>query len=540
MRIPLRTSLAAGLLVAGLAVTADAAHASYRVAVVGDTLLVKGNRASDDLALRRGGNKVEVDVGDDGSADFEVHRNRFDRIRVAAGGGNDRVRIDESQGAFTDDERTTLDGGRGRDTLLGGAGDERLKGGPGNDTADGNGGADTAILGSGRDTFVWDPGDGSDRVEGRRGTDKLTFNGSNAAEVMGLSPNGFRARFTRDMGNIVMDLNDIERVDTTMLGGDDQMVVNGTGNRDAIDVTGGAGHVSVAGLRTRVNLRGADRLTVNGRGDGDRIDASALPAGTVRYTADGGANGDRLLGSRGDDVLLGGDGADVLDSNAGDDVAFLGAGDDSFTWDPGDGSDTVEGQTDRDTLRFNGSGAGEAFEVAANGGRARFTRNVGNIAMDINDVEQIDTSTLGGVDTFTADDLSGTDLVDLDTDLGNDGADDRVIVNGTEGDDVISVTGSAGSASVRGLAARVDVTGASAADDDLAIHGLAGDDVLDGSPLAGDAIRLVGIGGDGDDILIGGSGPDTLSGNADDDVLLGGPGLDTLDGGPGNNTVIQD
>jgi Ca2+-binding RTX toxin-like protein len=361
MRIPLRTSLAAGLLVAGLAVTADAAHASYRVAVVNDTLLVKGNRASDDLALRRGGNKVELDVGDDGSADFEVNRNRFDRIRVTAGRGNDRVRIDESQGAFN--ERTTLDGGRGRDTLLGGGGDERLKGGPGNDTADGNGGADTAILGSGRDTFVWDPGDGSD---------------------------------------------------------------------------------------------------------------------------------------------------------------------------------AVEGQADRDTLRCNGGGAGEAFEVAANGGRARFTRNVGNISMDLNDVERIDTTTLGGVDTFTADDLSGTDLVELDTDLGNDGAADRVIVNGTQGDDVISATGSAGSATVRGLPARVDVTGASAADDDLAIHGLAGDDVLDGSSLAASAIRLVGIGGDGDDVLIGGTGPDTLSGNAGDDVLLGGPGLDTLDGGPGNNTVIED
>jgi hypothetical protein len=36
-------------------------------------------------------------------------------------------------------------------------------------------------------------------------------------------------------------------------------------------------------------------------------------------------------------------------------------------------------------LRSTGNGANEIFEVSANGGRARFTRNVGNIVMDVND-----------------------------------------------------------------------------------------------------------------------------------------------------------
>ena len=86
-------------------------------------------------------------------------------------------------------------------------------------------------------------------------------------------------------------------------------------------------------------------------------------------------------------MLLGGDGNDFIDGQQGNDTAFLGAGDDVFQWDPGDGSDTVEGQDGTDTMLFNGSAIDENFDVSANGGRVRFTRNIGNIVMDLNDVE---------------------------------------------------------------------------------------------------------------------------------------------------------
>jgi Ca2+-binding RTX toxin-like protein len=115
-----------------------------------------------------------------------------------------------------------------------------------------------------------------------------------------------------------------------------------------------------------------------------------------------------------------------------------------------------------------------------------------------------------------------------------------VVVKATGGDDVVAVSGSAGSASVRGLAAVVGIAHADAAQDALRVDALSGDDIVDGSGLAADAIGFQASGGDGDDILIGGAGPDTLLGEANDDVLLGGPGLDVLDGGAGNNTVIQD
>ena len=61
------------------------------------------------------------------------------------------------------------------------------------------------------------------------------------------------------------------------------------------------------------------------------------------------------------------------------------------------------------------------MEVSANGGRVRFTRDIANIVMDLNDVETIDAKTLGGADTVTVNDLSGTDVVNVKADLNASG-----------------------------------------------------------------------------------------------------------------------
>jgi Ca2+-binding RTX toxin-like protein len=580
-------ALAAGLIAGALGLTAAQADASSAIGLRGKTLVIKGTAAGDRLALRlRAGapDKLEVDVGDDGSADFRIARDRVKRIRVKAGGGDDQVRIDDANGAFTNTIPTRIDGQGGNDTLRGGVGAERLNGDAGADTIDGNGGNDVSNLGAGDDRFVWDPGDGSDVVEGRNGLDTMTFNGSGANENFGLSANGARTRLVRDVGTITMDFDGIERVDVNSLGGNDvltvedlaatkvrnvnhdeaaalggtapdsgtdQTIVNATNANDAITAAGAAGSAAVTGLAATVNVAHAeatsDSLTLNALGGSDRVDAAALGADATKLTQDGGAGNDMLLGGRGADTQLGGDDNDSLDGNQGDDVALMGAGDDRFTWDPGDGSDVVEGQAGSDAMTFNGSNVSEQFDVSANGGRVRFFRNVGSITMDLNDVERIDTNALGGADQLTVNDLTGTDLTAVNGDLAatlggtvGDGAADQVIVKATNGDDVVTANGAAGSATVNGLSAIVGVTHAQADTDSLAINALAGDDVVEASGLAADAIALLVDGGDGDDVLIGGGGADTLRGAAGDDVLIGGPGVDTLDGGPGDNVVIQD
>ncbi len=581
-----RTALAAGVVAGGLALSAQAADAAPTVKVKHRTLTLKGDAASNRLALRvdpaRPG-KLEVDLNDDGTADFRVPRNTFNRIVVKGGGGDDRIRIDESGLVFTTTIPTRIEGQGGNDTLLGGSGAERLNGGSGADVVDGNGGNDVSNLGAGDDRFIWDSGDGSDVVKGRKGADALVFNGSAGDENFRLSPDGRRARLIRDVGNITMGLNGIERVDVNSLDGKDaftvddlaatdvrtvnhdeaatlggsdpdtgadQTIVNATNRAEAIAAAGRGGSASVTGLAAAVNIAHAegtrDTLVVNALGGEDSVTASPA-ADTLRMTTDGGAGNDTLTGGEGVDTQIGGDGNDTIDGRRGDDLAFMGPGDDRFRWDPGDGSDTVEGQAGRDAMTFNGANIAEQFDVSANGSRVRFFRNVANITMDIDGVEQVDANAIGGADALTVGDLSGTDLTGLKADLAGtlgggagDGAADTVIVNATNGDDVITAAGSAGNVSVSGLHTRVDVAHAEAANDVLAINALAGNDIVEGSGLRADAIRFRADGGDGEDVLIGGFGNDTLLGGAGDDVLQGGPGQDVLDGGPGNNIVIQD
>jgi Ca2+-binding RTX toxin-like protein len=500
-------------------------------------LTIEGTDGSDKIALRLEAGYpgvLQVDVGDDGSADFSFERARVTSIAVDAGEGNDNVRIDESNGSFTDSIPTTIDGAAGDDTIAGGKGVETLLGGSGNDTIDGNGGNDLSQLGAGDDTFVWDPGDGSDTVEGQDGNDTLLFNGANVAERVSLLANRNRLEFLREPGSVTMDTAGIETVDFKALGGadtvnvddltgtdvkrvnadlagtlggntgdaqTDQVTVNGTNGTDKIDVAGDTSGVAVTGLTALVAIQHqdpSDKLDVDGLDGDDTISAAALAAQAITLSLDGGAGDDTIAGAQGVETALGGDGNDTIDGNGGNDVAFLGAGDDTFVWDPGDGSDRVEGEDGvGDRLIFNGAGGDEQMDLSANGSRIKFFRTQGNVTMDTAGVEQIDVNALGGADLVTVNDLSGTDVravnVDLAGTLGGatgDGQADRVVLNGTNGDDTLRVFGDATEVDAKGLAPLVAIRHPEAANDRLEINTLAGTDSVASAGLAAGAIKL--------------------------------------------------
>ncbi len=499
-------------------------------------LTIVGTEASDKIALRLQAGLagiLQVDVGDDGSADFSFERDRIAKIAVDGRAGDDVVRIDESNGLFTDSIPTTIAGGDGNDNLAGGSGAETLRGGDGNDSIDGNGGNDLALLGAGDDTFVWDPGDGSDTLEGQDGTDTMVFNGANASEQVDLSANGNRLNFFRTQGRITMDTAGVERVDFNALGGADlvtvndlsgtdvsdvnvdlagtlggatgdgqadSVIVNGTNGNDTINVSGDASGVAVSGLAAPVAIEHQepnDGLTVNGLGGNDAISAATLAAQAITLTLDGGAGDDTIAGARGAEVAIGGDGNDSIDGNGGNDAAFLGAGDDTFVWDPGDGSDTIEGEDGADRMLFNGANVAEKIELSANGNRLRFTRDIAGITMDTHGVELVDFNALGGADLVTVNDLSGTDVRSVNVDLAGtlggatgDGQPDRVVVNATNNDDTIKVSGDASEVTAKGLAPAIGILHPEAANDRLEINTLAGTDTVDSSGLAADAIQL--------------------------------------------------
>jgi Ca2+-binding RTX toxin-like protein len=540
-----------------------------------DTAEVNGGNGAEDFTVTANGTRVRFDRVS--PAPFSIDIGTTENLVVNMNGGNDTF---SATGNLSPLIQITVDGGAGDDTILGSNGADQLFGGDGNDFIDGQQGNDFVRLGAGDDTFQWDPGDGSDVVEGEAGADTMLFNGSAIGEVMDLSANGERVRLSRNIGNVVMDVNEVERIDLNVgsgadvinvgdlsgtdvtqlninlagavggTGGDtqaDTVIVAGTNYADVIDVVGGGTSVAVVGLPAAINITNSeganDALVINAGAGNDSINASTLVADVTRLTIDGGAGDDTIVGSRGADVLVGGEGNDFIDGRQGNDVARLGAGDDTFLWNLGDGSDIVEGDAGTDTMLFNGADIGENIDISANGGRVSFVRDVASITMDLNSVEVINFHALGGADNIVVGDLTGTGVTDVNIDLtgplgGSDANIDSVFVIGAQGADVISIAGNASEVTIDGLSADVSIA-APDATDHLTIDGLGGDDVINASYLDAGTVQLTLNGGLGADTLIGSQGDDIIFGGDGNDVALMGAGDDTFVWNPGddNDTV---
>jgi Ca2+-binding RTX toxin-like protein len=537
-----------------------------------DTVEVNGGGGAEVFTTTANGTRVRFDRVN--PAPFAIDIGTSENLVVNMNGGNDSFSATGNLAALI---KITVDGGAGNDTILGSNGIDLLRGGDGNDFIDGQQGNDVAFMGAGNDVFQWDPGDGSDIVEGQAGSDKMLFNGSAGNEIFTVSANGGRVLFTRNLGNIVMDLDDVEVIDLNTLGGTDTttvndlsgtdlvdfninqagaiggsagdgaadvVIVNGTNGADIIDVFGAGSSVSVLGLATRVDITNSegtnDSLVINALGGNDGVTATTLPAGVIKLTIDGGAGNDTLLGSQGADVFLGGAGNDFIFGDNGNDLALMGAGNDVFQWNPGDGNDTIEGQDGIDTMLFLGANIAEEITISANGGRVIFFRNIATVTMDLDDVEAIDFRALGGADNIVVGDLSGTDMTQIGLDLrgpagGGDGAADMVTVNGTNGADVFGAAGDAGGVNVFGLQAAVNIFFQEVANDRLTLNALGGDDVINASSLEADGIQLTMNGGLGEDLFIGSEGNDFINGGDGDDTALMGAGDDTFVWNPGDD-----
>src|SRR5215213_8080821 len=453
-----------------MAITASFLPASGLLSVFGDSLdnTVTASRDAAGTVLVNGG-AVAVTGGTPTVANTSL-------IQIFGQGGDDALALNEANGALP---AANLFGGAGNDVLTGGSGNDQLFGQGDNDTLLGKGGADFLFGGdgddvltggdgddqvfgeAGNDRMIWNPGDDTDLFEGGADIDTAEVNGGNSSETFTLTANGARVRFDRvDPAPFSLDIGTTENLVLNMNGGDDKF-------------TAGNGLASL-----------------------------------IKVTVDGGAGNDTITGGDGDDLLLGGDGNDLITGGRGNDSALLGAGDDTFVWNPGDGSDTVEGQAGADTLEFRGANIAEQIDISANGGRARFTRDVAAITMDTNDVETIEFHALGGADKITVGDLSGTGVtkvaIDLAGTLGGaagDGQADTVLTNGTNGDDTVTLSFQNGARVVDGLAAQVVIDHFESGDT-LRIATLGGNDVIDASARAPGGPDLV---------IDGGAGSDTVS-----------------------------
>jgi Ca2+-binding RTX toxin-like protein len=465
-----------------------------------------------------------------------------------------------------------IDGGAGDDTVYGGHGDDRITGGAGNDELRGFTGADT---------YVYNPGDGHDRIWdgsphwGQSWQDRLLFGeGIDPSHLVLerdlIDTGNLRISFTNREGSILIDNQFGDNIDIFEFFGGFQW------NWQTIVAKTIAASVSAGGD------------IVYGTGDANLIEA--------------GAGDDQVFASHGDDTIVGGTGDDELQGYTGTDI---------YIYNPGDGDDRIWdgsphwGQSGEDRLRF-GEGIApsdlvlERDPANANNLRITFTNRAGSILIlnQFNDrIEYFDffgqpswdyaailsrvvaSAAVQIVGTAADDTLTGTAASEaILGDWGNDtlagGAgsdrlegghgDDTYIFNRGDGFDYIFELG--GSDTLRfgaGIAAS-DIRLSLRGEDD--VYGVVfsilgtGDEVyvrefnlVDWGVDRGLKVAFANDPGwdeaevrrrlyeqvrtDGDDIINGSSFSDDVKGGAGDDILKGLGSADRLEGGTGNDRL---
>ncbi|WP_395019028.1 beta strand repeat-containing protein [Dongia sp.] len=477
-------------------------------------------------------------------------------ITVAHAGANDFLTINANQG---DDiiDASQLAANRVQLTLNGGAGNDTITGSAGNDLINGGQGSDTVLMGAGNDRFVWNPGDGSDKVNGQAGFDTLAFNGANIAEQIGISANGTHVQFTRNVAAIAMDLEQMERIEFRALGGADVITIGnltGTGvkqlaldlggstgggdgavdtvladfsnAKDAIKLTQAAdGLITIASAAETITIANAetsDVLVVRALDGNDTLDASALKDGVMALTLDGGAGNDLIFGGAGADTLLGGEGNDTV------------------TWSIGGGKDVIDGGAGIDTLVLNGSSGDDQIQVFANVGGKLTVIGSDGATLDVSGMEQVKVMGGAGKDSILIGDLSTTAIDKVMVDLGAGSPGETVTVQNGVGEVML----------IESKCNQILITNQNTFQT-ITIDNVDSSDVLNVissfGNVPGQVIMASGLttslhftGGNGADTIFSGSGDDVIDGNQGNDVALMGAGNDVFNWDPGDGSDSVD
>ncbi len=414
-----------------------------------DTAYFAGN--SDDYAIYQspyGGLVVEDLSGSDGTdwlTNMESLHFDGDNVTIAVSAiaplgtsDNDTIagstRADRLYGLAGND---SLTGGGNGDILDGGAGDDTLDGGSANDTLFGGAGNDTVIFGTGNDvaqddagddTYVYEAGDGGDRVRDDGGTDAI---------VLGSAITPGDVTFSVDDDDIIL----------TFAGGGSLTIQNGLIEGNEIEeIRFDDSTVWNPIVRLQTPTSGNDTLI-----------------GTI--------SADTLSGSAGNDSIEGRQGNDTISGDTGDDVLSGGAGDDTYLFALGDGVDVVQddstnsnyGSGGNDTLIFgagiapidiqvsmaNGSDlvltiAGTADQVTLKNSVLRVSENIETIQFaDTTVWTHADLMSRALVSTSGDNSLYGSFAADtISAGAGND------YINAREGNDIL--TGGTGNDSITG------------------------------------------------------------------------------------------
>jgi 2',3'-cyclic-nucleotide 2'-phosphodiesterase (5'-nucleotidase family) len=281
-------------------------------------------------------------------------------------------------GSFTgtgNDQANFILSRTGNDTLDGGQGDDTLNGGAGNDSLIGGLGDDIFVIEQAGDMVLELAGEGTDTVQTNLSSfnlmlhvENLTFTGAGAFTGIG---NGGNNAITGRAGN------------DTLIGGEGDDALNGGRGNDSM--VGGIGNDTfIVDSRTDVVVEAADEgmdavLTSVGTYTLGANVETLIYTGIGRFTGNGNALNNTILGNVNNDTLSGGDGQDNLLGGAGSDRLIGGAQNDLLNGeqgvdvlDGGLGADALIGGEGHDVFRFvRGEAAGDVIlDFAGNGAAA--------------------------------------------------------------------------------------------------------------------------------------------------------------------------
>ena len=210
-------------------------------------------------------------------------------------------------------------GNRGNDTINGESGNDILIGGKGNDNLSG---------GNGNDTYIWNFGDGFDRVTDTAGNNIIQFGEGITLENL---------TFERSNENDSTNGNDL------------YIFVNGDRNQ-GINLYNFFGSTAYQNF----SLKFADGSTFIPKDSGFDF---ALPEGQI--VLDGYSHADTLTGNSQDNTINGSSGNDILIGGRGNDILKGGNDNDTYVWNFGDGFDYISDSSGNNIIEF---GEGIALE----------------------------------------------------------------------------------------------------------------------------------------------------------------------------------
>ncbi len=538
-----------------------------------DVVQFKEGVLSTDIALSRQGDNLTLNIV--GTWDRLVIWSYFaydgnfnplgvEEIRFADGTSWDYAAIKEM----------LLKGTEGNDTLHGSSSADYIEGLGGNDLIYGYGGNDTLVGGLGNDTLYGDVGDDIYLFNRGDGQDRI---------VDGSSTTGY--------GDTIQFGPDITAADISLTRTDYDLIIGIKGTTDQLIIPWVYNN-SAFEIEWVVFADGTvwDVATINDLvGTARGTDGADVLTGSYGWDKLYGlAGNDTLIGLEGNDILDGGTGVDKMSGGIGDDTYFVDNSRDSITENANEGVDTVYSSVSYtlsdnvENLTLSGTdaidGIGNSLSNRLLGNAAANTLKGGSGNDYIDGGAGADTMVGGrGDDVFIVDDIGDTvtgggghDVVYSSVTFALSSGIEWLTLTGTAdingtGNNLDNwLTGNSGNNILDGGAGG-DIMVGGKGDDiyvvDTAYGTNPGDKVIEYADSGNDTIlssidfglgsasyvenltltgrhNLIGIGNSLDNVLIGNIGSNALRGNEGNDYLDGGEGADTLIGGAGNDTYV--